>query len=178
MENMRQTKYDKYFITIDGKIWSEKTHKFLSPFLKNGYLAINLSIDNKYQSVYIHRLVAEAFIPNPDNLPCVNHKDENKLNNNIDNLEWCSVAYNNTWGTARQRASETKKQTAPRRGNHAEAVPVAMCDPNTHDIIQTFDSMASAAEFLNLDIIKGRNGISACIRGRQKTAWNYWWKKI
>lgn len=178
MEEMKSTKYNKYFITKDGKVWSEKSNKFLSPFLKNGYLAINLSINGNHQAEYIHRLVAEAFIPNPNNLPCVNHKDENRLNNNIDNLEWCTIADNNNWGTRNKKASETKRQTAPRRGNHTEAVQVAMCDPNTHDIIQTFNSMASAAEFLNLDIIKGRNGISACIREKQKTAWGYWWKKI
>lgn len=80
---------------------------------KNGYLAINLVIQEtgKQKRLYVHRLVAEAFIPNPDNLPEVNHKDEDKTNNFIwvnpdgsvdlekSNLEWCTVAYNNTYGT-------------------------------------------------------------------------------
>jgi len=65
---------------------------------KYGYLYINL-IKNKVKKSYkIHRLVAIAFISNNNNYPCVNHKDENKLNNNIDNLEWCTVTYNNRYG--------------------------------------------------------------------------------
>ena len=56
------------------------------------------------QTIRVHRLVATAFIPNPDNLPCVNHKDENTFNNNVDNLEWCTNQYNTTYGTAIQRA--------------------------------------------------------------------------
>lgn len=56
------------------------------------------------QTFKVHRLVATAFIPNPDNLPCVNHKDENTFNNSVDNLEWCTQQYNVTYGTAIQRA--------------------------------------------------------------------------
>ena len=56
---------------------------------------------------YIHRLIAEAFIPNPNNLPVVNHKDENKLNSSIDNLEWCTYEYNRNYGTCIERMKET-----------------------------------------------------------------------
>lgn len=78
---------------------------------KNGgsYYAVILSKNNISVRYAVHRLVAEAFIPNPDNLPCINHKDENKHNNNVDNLEWCTVEYNNTYGTARERGSEKTK---------------------------------------------------------------------
>lgn len=70
----------------------------------NGYIQISLSKNHKYKRFYIHRLVASAFLGNPDNLPEVNHKDENKLNNCVENLEWCSSSYNKSYGTARLRA--------------------------------------------------------------------------
>lgn len=80
-----------------------------------GYLYIGF-FKNKVKKYYkIHRLVAEAFIPNPKELPCVNHKDENKTNNNVENLEWCSVAYNNSYATRLERVAAKhrgKKLTA------------------------------------------------------------------
>ena len=74
-----------------------------------GYMVVNLSVNCKVKTMKIHRLVADAFIPNPDNLPCVNHKDEDKTNNFVDNLEWCSVAYNNTYGTRIDRVFKTHR---------------------------------------------------------------------
>ena len=68
-----------------------------------GYLYVILRKNKKGKITYIHRLVANTFIPNVDNLPQVNHKDENKENNCADNLEWCNAKYNNTYGTAIQR---------------------------------------------------------------------------
>lgn len=60
----------------------------------NGYCRVTLSVNRKRKQVYLHRLLAEHFLPNPDNLPQVNHKDGNKLNNDLDNLEWCTVQEN------------------------------------------------------------------------------------
>jgi hypothetical protein len=77
--------------------------------LKNdGYMRVTLHKDGKGKHHYVHRLVAEAFIPNPDDLPQVNHKDENKTNNNVDNLEWCTNEYNHTYGTINKRISESQ----------------------------------------------------------------------
>ena len=67
-----------------------------------GYLRISL----KRKHYHVHRLVAETWIPNPNNLPIVNHKDENKQNNRVENLEWCDIPYNLSYGTARERSSE------------------------------------------------------------------------
>lgn len=73
---------------------------------KNGYLVCKLSKNGICPSKNIHRLVAEAFIDNPNNYPCINHKDENKQNNIVDNLEYCSYEYNNNYGTKKERIKE------------------------------------------------------------------------
>lgn len=70
-----------------------------------GYAIVKLMTGGKSITYKVHRLVAMAFIPNPDNLPHINHKDENKLNNNPNNLEWCNNRYNNNYGTRNKRIS-------------------------------------------------------------------------
>lgn len=76
---------------------------------KYGYEYVLLSKNGIYKHMTIHRLVAIAFIPNPDNLPQVNHKDEDKTNNKAENLEWCTSKYNNNYGTHNKRAGESNK---------------------------------------------------------------------
>lgn len=73
------------------------------------YMQVYLSVNGKGKSKSVHRIVAEAFIPNPDNLPQVNHKDENRYNNHVDNLEWCTHKYNVNYGTRNQRISKAMK---------------------------------------------------------------------
>ena len=81
-----------------------------------GYPAVKLGSNNNFKSMLVHRLVAQAFIPNPDNLPQVNHKDEIRTNNCVDNLEWCDSKYNNNYGTKIDRlmghyvSDETKEK--------------------------------------------------------------------
>jgi hypothetical protein len=94
----------------EGRIRSVKTGKILKPGKdKCGYSHVTLCKDGKTSRFQVHRLVATAFIPNPDNLPVVNHKDENPSNNCVDNLEWCTVKYNVNYGTCKQRMSEAHK---------------------------------------------------------------------
>ena len=69
----------------------------------NGYCTVALSKHNKTKYKSVHRLVAEAFLDNPKDLPLINHKDENKLNNCVDNLEWCDAHYNMTYGVHAER---------------------------------------------------------------------------
>ena len=76
---------------------------------KKGYLMIPLNKDGKRKTRRIHRLVAETFIPNPNNFPQVNHKDENKQNNSVDNLEWCTPSYNINYGKGNALRSTTLK---------------------------------------------------------------------
>lgn len=86
--------YDNYFISENSEVFN-KHGKKLSPVDNGkGYLILNINIDGKRKCKAIHRLVAEAFIPNPDNLPEVNHKDANRRNNSIENLEWVTHGQN------------------------------------------------------------------------------------
>ena len=84
-----------------GKNANHSTQTLNGRILKSAYtkkyVTTILSKDGKTKCFSVHKLVAEAFIPNPDNLPCVNHKDENKHNNKVDNLEWCTYKYNNEY---------------------------------------------------------------------------------
>lgn len=91
--------YPDYLIHEDGRIWSNKTHKYLKPNSnKQGYESVVLFNSDGSRRILVHRLVADAFIPNPVGLPQVNHKDENPHNNNVDNLEWCTAKYNMNYG--------------------------------------------------------------------------------
>ena len=82
---------------------------------KNGYKKVGLSKNGKVKTYAVHRLVAKAFISNPNNLPYVNHKDENPSNNAVWNLEWCDCSYNTSYGTSRERAWETRRQRSKLR---------------------------------------------------------------
>lgn len=93
-----------YEVSNYGRVRSIKRNKII--FLKThtaGYKTVVLYNKNKKKYYYVHRLVAEAFIPNPNNLPMVNHKDEDKQNNHVENLEWCTTQYNTRYGTATSR---------------------------------------------------------------------------
>ena len=86
--------YENYYVSPKGEIFN-KFNKRLSPYDNGrGYLVLGLMIDGKRSTKSVHRLVAEAFLENPDNLEGVNHKDANKLNNNVDNLEWVTHSQN------------------------------------------------------------------------------------
>ena len=78
---------------------------------KRDYYAVMLWKDGKSRQFRVHRLVAQAFIPNPDNLPVINHKDENPSNNEADNLEWCTVKYNSYYGTCRDKIRQKRLGT-------------------------------------------------------------------
>ena len=85
---------DRTIMRSNGHKQTFKSQKMI-PKNENGYLRVGLTVDKKLKFFRVHRLIAMAYIPNPENLPCVNHKDCNKLNNKIDNLEWCDIMYNN-----------------------------------------------------------------------------------
>lgn len=87
----------------------------------NGYKVVSLTKDGKSKGLFVHRIVAEAFIENPNNLPMVNHKDEDRTNNFVENLEWCTVAYNNTYGNAQKKKAK-KLKGVPHTEEHKEKI--------------------------------------------------------
>ena len=111
MEQWKDIIYEKdYQISNLGRIKSFKWGK--ERILKqsqcmNGYYYVNLSKNGIVKNYFVHRLVAEAFLPNPNNYPCVNHKDEDKSNNIVSNLEWCDVKYNTNYGTRNKRIGKS-----------------------------------------------------------------------
>lgn len=96
-----------YMVSNYGRVKNCRTGKIMKPFERKGYLRIGLTKNHKQIKYPVHRLVAMAFIPNPNNLPFVNHKDENKFNNCVDNLEWCTAQYNNTYGNRIEKYVKT-----------------------------------------------------------------------
>ena len=106
--------FDKdYRVTENGDIISMdyrrsgKPKKLAPQRNVHGYAIIKLMKGGKDITYRVHRLVAMAFVPNPEKLPCINHKDENKLNNNPNNSEWCDNRYNNNYGTRNKRISKS-----------------------------------------------------------------------
>lgn len=99
MEEMKRIFLDgektPFMITKNGMLYREDTGNWYKPFENSGYLSYHLKWKNKTYPKRIHRLVAEAFIPNPENKPFVHHKDHNPYNNSVDNLEWATVKENN-----------------------------------------------------------------------------------
>ena len=93
-----------YKIDVYGNIYSVKREIMKKKHISRGYFAVVLvGKDCKLHHEFVHRLLAKTFIKNERNLPCVNHKDEDKLNNDLSNLEWCTVAYNNTYNDLHKR---------------------------------------------------------------------------
>ena len=158
-----------YQVSNCGRLLSLNYHrsgksKLLKPTkTKKGYLAVGLHKNGKRKMCKVHRLVAETFIPNPDNLPQINHIDENKKNNRVDNLEWCDNKYNTNYGTHNERISKTLTNGKlsktvlqfSKSGEFIREWPSTMeCERNGFDHVAVGD----------------------CCRGKQKSAYGYIWR--
>lgn len=174
--------YPKYEVSNLGNIRSLNYRhtnkvKILKPHTNNnGYLLINLYQMGKMKTVQIHRLVAETFIPNPDNLPVVNHKDENKHNNCVDNLEWCTHKYNSNYGTAierqRQKIIGRKGAMLGRFGKlHNHSKPI-----NQYDLEGKFIRSWDCAADVKRELGYSNQNISSCALGKTKSANGYVWR--
>ena len=110
--------YD-YTVSNHGRICG--TRGVMKPYDNGyGYLVVEFQKNGKKKHLRVHRLVAEAFVPNPDDLPEVNHRDENKHNNHAANLEWCTSSYNKKYGSGIKSRSESMKRVwSQRRADNA-----------------------------------------------------------
>ena len=144
-----------YAITSCGRVWSYYTERFLKPTLIKGYLRVDLYKDGKAKHFLVHQLVAKAYLPNPNNWPIVNHKDEVRLHCWLNNLEWCTYRYNNTYGTRNSRISTTKYKR-----------------------IRCIETKAIYASLIAAGDATGilRTSISNCLCGKSKTAGGYHWE--
>ena len=101
-----------YEVSTQGRVKTVKRQGSPGGILKTrqskGYKLVSLCKAGEYTTALVHRLVASAFIDNPNNYPCVNHKDENKTNNCVNNLEWCTYSYNNTYGNGAARRAKAR----------------------------------------------------------------------
>lgn len=166
--------YEYYEVSNLGRVrswinnkWNKRnTPKLLSLHrLSKGYLGVSLcSAPNTSKTMKVHRLVAKAFIPNPSNLPIVNHKDEDKTNNCVSNLEWCTNNYNLNYGTARQRIFETIERNGGYKVRH-----VVQRDLKGN-IIKEYNSANEAAKELGIDCSKI---LVACHKSYRGFLWDF-----
>lgn len=158
---------DKYEVSNLGRIRNKKTGRILKPYLgKTGYYFVVLSNRDIQKNIKVHRLVALAFIDNPSNLPIINHKDEDRTNNNSSNLEWCDYKYNNSYGSRIAKFSESRRGIA----NTWNRKRVSQYSKEGK-LLNTFESISEACEK------SGINNIQACCNGgRVKSAGGFIWK--
>ena len=139
-----------YEVSSFGRVRNVRTNRVLSPIVdRDGYLKVHLSKNGHPRKTFIHVIVSKAFIPNPNNYPCINHKDENKLNNCVENLEWCTVAYNNAYSKSKKVIQYTLD------GQKIKEWPSTRC--------------------IEREIGYNSAFISKCCRGIKKTAYGFKW---
>lgn len=154
--------FDGYFVSNMGNIIGPDGRQKAKALSKQWpYYSVSLYKDGKESRKLIHRLVAQAFIPNEQNLPMVNHKDENKLNNCADNLEWCDARYNNNYG---EHLIAARKKVADARRTFVECV--------TESGIEKYESIRDASRKTGIN----RNCISRACRGEYSSAGGYMWR--
>lgn len=160
--------FNNYEVSNEGEVRNIDTGKVLKQEDNRGYLRVILYVNGKKTHKKIHRLVAEAFIPNPDNKPQVNHIDENKKNNSVGNLEWATAKENSNYGTRTQRIinnTEWKKSNTEhlQRLHESNSKPIILVyRDNTYE---EYPSATIAAQDLGL----WRPHIVSVLKGRRKT---------
>lgn len=185
-----------YQVSNLGRVRSCGTGRILKPKINNkGYLFVGLCKSGKAKQFLVHRIVATAFIPNPENLPVVNHRDYNRQNDCVDNLEWCTIAYNTKYSShkwkgkplseeTKQKMSEAKKGK-PKSEEHKRKISESCKGKpkSKHkqklskkvvclEIKQVFNSTKEAKEWL------GKGDIYLSLKDNTKTAGGYHWQYL
>ena len=183
--------YEDYQVSNHGRVKSLNYNKTKQEQIlkqvttKYGYKQVGLCKNGTPKMLYVHRLVASAFIPNPNNYPFINHKDEVKTNNHVDNLEWCTAQYNNNYGTRNEKVSKALSgENCHLFGKFGKEHPMygklGKEHPNSKQIIQltldnevvrTFDSTMDVERELGFN----HAHISKCCKGRYKSSYGYKW---
>lgn len=151
-----------YAVSADGAVFSKISNKFRKQIInkQTGYATMVLSNPSEKvkKTKAVHRIVAEAWLDNPQNFECLNHKNENKLDNHVANLEWCSKAYNNKYNDKDQRCCKK----------------IAQIDLDTGNIIKVWDSARKAEKHFDTNF----KNISAVCRGLRRSAGGYGWRFV
>jgi len=152
--------FENYRVSNYGRIFSKKSNQILKPTSdKKGYLRISFYENGKSNTQKVHRLVANAFICNQNKLQQVNHRDENKENNCVENLEWCDNSYNRNYGTATARTAEANLNCK------STSIPVKCLETET-----VYDSIRDAERNT------GAKNIFYCCVGKRNTSNGLHWE--
>lgn len=179
--------FEEYLISENGDVWSTRSKKVIKPKkTREGYFRVCLSARGKRKDVLIHRLVAVAFIPNPENKPTVNHINEDKTDNRVANLEWATNKEQNIHGTRIQRAmkntdwkkrsenmdySEIARKHDYLNMNHKQFKSVVQMDKEGNEIAR-YKSIQEASRITH----SNAGHLCECCTGRRKTCNGYTWK--
>lgn len=161
--------YENYQVSSMGRVKSLNYNrtgmeKILKPAKnKDEYLQVALYKQNKRKYYKVHRLVAMAFIDNPQNLEQINHRDECKANNCVSNLEWCTRLYNQNYGTRNQRAAASNTNN-PKRSKQVLCIETSVVYPSTMEVYRQLGF--------------SRGNISECCNGKRKTCGGYTWRYV
>lgn len=154
----RHSNIEKLEVSSFGRVRSVNGHYYKSYLINSGYLQIQFRMNKKHVHKSVHRLVAQVFIPNPDNLPEVNHKDCDKTNNKVENLEWCTSSYN------KQYREKFGISTTESQGHPLFAINLTTLE------ISHFRSQWEASRELRID----QANINKVINGKHNQTVGYW----
>lgn len=158
--------YDNYMVSNLGRVKSLKRGILKLIKNKNGYYYISFSKYGKIKTFIVHRLVAEAFLPNPDNKPQVDHINTNRTDNRVENLRWTTYKENNNNQLTKKHFSECRKGKL-----NYKSKKVLQFDLNGN-LIKSWDTVREAERETNIH----SSHISRCCNGKRKTAYGYIWK--